>query len=183
MKKIIPIFAFVFFCAFNSLGQLEDSFPEMAGITLTDKEMSVPTDTKGEYTLIGLAYSKKAEDDLKTWFQPIYNEYVREAAGGLVPDMGADINVVFVPMFTGIKRGASSSAIKKMKTGIDEKLHPHVLVYSGKMGDYKEALDFEKKDTPYFFVIDEDGKIIYATSGRFSTKKLNEIDELVGGYN
>ncbi|MBK6267096.1 hypothetical protein JKA74_18775 [Marivirga sp. S37H4] len=183
MQKLTPIFAFIFFSTFIAQAQVGDPFPEMSGITLTDQQLSVPTDTEGKFTLIGLAYSKKAEDDLKSWFQPIYNEYVRESdPGGLIPDMGADVNVVFVPMFTGIKQGASKAATKKMKKGIDEKLHPHVLVYSGKLGDYKEALDFEKKDTPYFFVIDKSGKIVYATSGKFSVKKLNEIDELVGGY-
>jgi hypothetical protein len=183
MKKFTPVFAFIFFTTFISEAQVGDQFPEMSGISLTDEEITVPTDTQNKYTLIGLAYSKKAEDDLTSWFQPIYNEFVREeSSGGLIPSMKADVNVVFVPMFTGIKQGASNAAIRKMKKDIDEKLHPHVLVYSGKLGDYKEALDFEKKDTPYFFVIDKNGIIVYATSGKYTAKKQSDIDELVNDF-
>lgn len=183
MKKITPVFAFIFFSTFITEAQVGDSFPAMSGVSLTDKEITVPSDTQDKFTLIGLAYSKKAEDDLKSWFQPIYNEFIREeASGGLIPTMKADVNVVFVPMFTGIKQGASKAAIRKMKKDIDEKLHPHVLVYSGKLGDYKEALDFEKKDTPYFFVIDKGGKIVYATSGKYSNKKQEKINEFVNDF-
>ncbi len=183
MIKFTPIFAFIFFSTFITEAQVGDQFPTMSGVSLTDKEVTVPSDTQDKFTLIGLAYSKKAEDDLKSWFQPIYNEYVREAAsGGLIPTMKADVNVVFVPMFTGIKQGASKAAIKRMKKDIDEKIHANVLVYSGKLGDYKEALDFEKKDEPYFFVIDKSGKIVYATSGKYSKKKQEEIDELVNEF-
>jgi hypothetical protein len=42
---------------------------------------------------------------------------------------------------------------------------------------YKEALDFEKKDIPYFFVVDPEGKIVYATSGKYSEAKMAAIEE------
>jgi hypothetical protein len=44
---------------------------------------------------------------------------------------------------------------------------------------YKEALDFEKKDTPYFFVLDAEGKIIHATSGKFTDAKLGAIEDVL----
>jgi hypothetical protein len=42
---------------------------------------------------------------------------------------------------------------------------------------YKESLDFEKKDTPYFFVLDQHGKIIYATSGKYTKAKLDGVED------
>lgn len=183
MQKFTSLFAFIFFSTFIVEAQIGDTFPEMSGITLTDKTISIPADTQDKYTLIGLAYSKKAEDDLKTWFQPVYEKFVRESKPNqLIPEVKPDVHVVFVPMFTGIKQGASNAAIKKMKKGIDEKLHANVMVYSGKLGDYKEALDFEKKDAPYFFVIDKNGKIVYATSGSYSSKKIGEIESEVSDF-
>ena len=38
-----------------------------------------------------------------------------------------------------------------MQKDVDTKLHPHVLVYSGKMGDYENQLNMTEKDQPYFF--------------------------------
>ncbi|WP_375579854.1 hypothetical protein ABWH96_01890 [Marivirga tractuosa] len=96
--------------------------------------------------------------------------------------MKPDVNVVFIPMFTGLKRGASGSAIRKMQKDVDKKLHPHVIVYSGKMGDYEDLLKMSEKDKPYFYVVNKEGEIIYTTSGRSSIRKLNEVEELVTDY-
>ena len=43
--------------------------------------------------------------------------------------------------------------------------------------EVKEELNFEKKDIPYFFVIDKTGKITYATSGEYNDKKLDAITD------
>ena len=183
MKNIFAIISISLLFLGSSFAQVGDEFPKMSGTSLTDKEISIPADTQDKFTLVGLAYSKKAEDDLKTWFQPVWERFIRaEDPNALIPEMKPDVHVVFVPMFTGIKRGASNAAIKKMQKDVDKKLHAHVMVYSGKLGDYEEALNFEQKDTPYFFVIDKSGKIVYATSGKVSPQKLNEVEKLVGAY-
>lgn len=183
MKKLTLTLASLFFIIQVSSGQVGESFPEMTGSSLTDEEITVPAATQDKMTLIGIAFSKKAEDDLQTWFQPVWEKFIREAdPNALIPEMKPDVNVVFIPMFTGLKRGASGSAMRKMKKDVDKKLHPHVLVYSGKMGDYEDLLNMTEKDKPYFYVVNKEGEIIYATSGRSSMKKLNEVEELVTDY-
>jgi flagellar basal body rod protein FlgG len=62
---------------------------------------------------------------------------------------------------------------------VDPQLLPYILFYKGELKTYKEALDFEKRDTPYFFVLDAEGKIVYATSGAFSQAKLDELEESI----
>ena len=44
---------------------------------------------------------------------------------------------------------------------------------------YKEALDFERRDIPYFFVLDPNGKILYATSGAYSESKMDEVEKVI----
>ena len=56
-------------------------FPDMEAETVEDKKVKLPNDTKGKYTLLGLAYSKKSEDDLNSWFSPVYNKFVRKPEG------------------------------------------------------------------------------------------------------
>jgi hypothetical protein len=183
MKKLSLTIATLFLLIQFVNAQVGDSFPEMTGMSLTDEEITVPSATQDKMTLIGIAFSKKAEDDLKTWFQPIWERFIREAdPDALIPEMKPDVNVVFIPMFTGLKRGASGSAIKKMQKDVDKKLHPHVIVYSGKMGDYEDQLNMTEKDQPYFFVVNKAGEIIYSTAGRSSMKKLNEVEEMVTDY-
>ncbi|WP_296619301.1 hypothetical protein [Marivirga sp.] len=183
MKNLTLTIAALFILVHFSNAQVGDSFPEMTGTSLTDEEIKVPSATQDKMTLIGIAFSKKAEDDLQTWFQPVWERFIREAdPNALIPEMKPDVNVVFIPMFTGLKRGASGSAIRKMQKDVDKKLHSHVIVYSGKMGDYEDLFKMTEKDQPYFYVVNKEGEIIYATSGRSSIKKLNEVEEMVTDY-
>lgn len=154
-------------------------FPKMDAETVEDKKVVLPTDVKGKFTLLGLAYSKKAEDELNSWFSPVFEKFVRKDTGGLFEGMGYDVNVFFVPMFTGVNAAATGTAKKKALQNIDPQILPNILFYKGELKTYKEALDFEKKDTPYFFVLDAAGKIVYATSGKFSTKKMDEVENAI----
>lgn len=154
-------------------------FPKMDAETVEDKKVVLPTDVKGKFTLLGLAYSKKAEDELNSWFSPVFEKFVRKDTGGLFEGMGYDVNVFFVPMFTGVNAAATGTAKKKALQNIDPQILPNILFYKGELKTYKEALDFEKKDTPYFFVLDAAGKIVYATSGKFTTKKMDEVENVI----
>lgn len=154
------------------------TFPDMTAENIEDKKVNLPADTKGKYTLLGLAYSKKSEDDLNSWFQPIFETFIQKTTG-LMGGMGYDVNVYFVPMFTGINAAAEGTAKKKAAKNIDPRLLPYVLFYKGKLEPYKEALDFQHKDVPYFFVLDAEGKIIYATSGKFTDELLEEIESKI----
>ena len=93
--------------------------------------------------------------------------------------MGYDVNVYFVPMFTGINAAATGTAKKKAVKNVDTQLLPYLLFYKGDLKAYKEALDFEKKDIPYFFVLNPEGKIVFATSGAYSQDKMDSIEEVI----
>jgi flagellar basal body rod protein FlgG len=89
------------------------------------------------------------------------------------------VNVYFVPMFTGVNAAATGTAKKKAVKNMDPQLLPYILFYRGELKKYKEALDFEKRDIPYFFVLDPDGKIVYATSGKYTEEKMEEVEEKI----
>ncbi|MDH5476664.1 MAG: hypothetical protein OEX22_13280 [Cyclobacteriaceae bacterium] len=154
-------------------------FPEMETESYDDVKISLPNDKTDKYTLVGLAYSKKSEADLNSWFSPVYHKFIKEEDKGLFASFGYDINVFFIPMFTGAKATAAGTAKKKAAKGMDPRLLPHLLFYKGKLGPYKESLGLDKKDVPYFFVIDKEGKIIFATSGAYSDDKMDEIEEVL----
>jgi hypothetical protein len=151
-------------------------FPDMEAETVEDKKVVLPGDVKGKYTLLGLAYSKKSEDELNSWFTPVFEKFIQKSKGALTAGMGYDVNVYFVPMFTGVNAAATGTAKKKAAKNVDPQLLPYLLFYKGELKTYKEALDFEKKDIPYFFVLDAAGKIVYATSGKYSEEKMDEIE-------
>lgn len=154
------------------------AFPDMEAETVDDVIVILPEQVKGKYTLLGLAYSKKSEEELNTWFTPVFEKFIQKNKG-LFESFSYDVNVYFVPMFTGVNSAATGTAKKKAAKNVDPQLLPYILFYKGEIKTYKEALDFEKKDIPYFFVLDKEGKIIYATSGKYSSKKLDEIEAVL----
>lgn len=161
----------------NPVGKV---FPNLSGQKLDGTKLLLPKDTKGKFTILSFAYSKKAEEDLKTWFKPLYNKFVQKADKGAVFAFETyDVNLYFVPMFTGVKQSAAGNAKKKMKEGIAPELRDHILIFSGKLKEYKSILGLEKKDEPYFFVLNEAGKVVYKTSGAFSQSKLDDIEDKV----
>ena len=183
MTRSILTTTLILLIAASAMAQVGDPFPQLAAETVKDEVVTIPDDTNGKFTLIGMAYSKKSEGDLNTWFSPVYQKFVyKPEKPGLFDSFRYDINVFFVPMFTGVKAAAQGTAKKKALKNVDERLFPHILFYKGELKKYKDALDFEKKDIPYFFLLDKEGNILYATSGAFSESKLDSIEEAIDDF-
>jgi hypothetical protein len=178
MRKSVVLMYLVALSIVSSAQVIGKMFPDMIAETTEDKKVSLPGDTKGKYTLLGLAYSKKSEDELNGWFNPVFSKFIQKATG-LYAGMGYDVNVYFVPMFTGVNAAATGTAKKKAIKNVDPQLLPYILFYKGELKPYKEALDFEKKDIPYFFVLDPNGKIVYATSGKYTDTKMDEVEAVI----
>jgi hypothetical protein len=177
--KTCGIAFLILFVAPGAAAQVKGKiFPEMTAETVDDEEVTLPEDVHGKYTLLGLAYSKKSEDELNTWFQPVFEKFIQKTQG-LMSGFGYDVNVYFIPMFTGVNAAAEGTAKRKAAKNIDPQLLPYVLFYKGELKPYKDALDFEKRDTPYFFVLDPNGKIIYATSGTYTEDKMDAVEEVI----
>jgi len=178
MKRVgLLIFATVL--TLSAMAQVTGKmFPAMEVETVEDKKVNLPQDVKGKYTLLGLAYSKKSEDELNSWFQPVFEKYIQKTKG-ILAGFTYDVNVYFVPMFTGINAAATGTAKRKAIKNIDPQLLPYVLFYKGELKPYKETLEFDKKDVPYFFVLDPTGKIVHATMGKYTEDKMDEIEAVL----
>lgn len=170
------LFSILFFSTAEA--QIGKVFPDMEAETVEDKKVNLPLDVKGKYTLLGLAYSKKSEDELNSWFQPVFEKFIQKT-GGMLSGFSYDVNVYFIPMFTGVNAAATGTAKRKALKNIDPQLLPYVLFYKGELKSYKAALDFEKKDIPYFFVLDEQGKIVFATSGKYTAQKMDQVEDAI----
>lgn len=170
---VLGLFLSVFITEAQVVGK---TFPDMQAETVEDKKVKLPGDVAGKYTLIGMAYSKKSEDELNSWFQPVFQKFIQKTTG-LMAGFAYDVNVYFVPMFTGVNAAATGTAKKKALKNIDPQLLPYILFYRGELKTYKEALDFEKRDIPYFFVLNPEGKIVFATSGKYSEDKMDAVEE------
>lgn len=175
MKHLLFIFCSIFIAQTHA--QVGSPFPTLTGETLNEEVTTIPEDTRGKFTLVAMASSEKAEEFLRGWYEPVYNHFI--AKTGMFDDQ-FDVNVYFVPMFTGGKRIGKDKVMKSVKkNSSSDELFPHVLFYEGDLSVYKKELNMTKKDLPYIFLIDPKGEVAYATSGYFKQHKMDAIDELM----
>ncbi|GJM28528.1 MAG: hypothetical protein DHS20C17_11630 [Cyclobacteriaceae bacterium] len=158
---------------------MSQSFPQMEVTRLSDQVLHLPQDTKGKYTLIGMSYSKKSEDDLVSWFNPVYRTFIYKPDKPGLFSNDYDVNVYFIAMFAGVNKAALGTVKKKMRKHSDPELEPHLLFYKGEIKSFKQSLNLDRKDTPYFFVLDESGQIVHTMSGAYSQEKMDAVEELL----
>ena len=97
-------------CFLPTIAIAQKTFPTIEGESLGSKSISLPQDTKGKFTLVGVAYSKKAQKALNTWASPVYHEFVNPSS---MSAMVYDVNVMLVMLFTGANKVAYESAKKE----------------------------------------------------------------------
>lgn len=173
MLKWFGTFTATLILSFNINGQTGENFPTLEGELLEGGAITLPKPPPGQAAVIGMAYSKKAEDALKTWYQPMYDTFVLKR--GIFDHIYTN-DLYMIPMFTGTKKVAYEAAMKKMREENRPDLFPHIIFYKGSLEPYASTLRMTDKKMPYLFVVDENGVVVYATSGKFTEKKKQAIE-------
>ncbi|PBQ32117.1 hypothetical protein CNR22_10150 [Sphingobacteriaceae bacterium] len=173
MKKILIIsFAIL---AFNATAQKGKMFPSVIGTTLDDKKANLPMEN-GKSTIIAIAFNRSAEEDLKKWLNPLYDNFMKKEKTGNF-DMAElyDVNFIFVPMISGFKKIAQD-----FKKGTDKEFWPHIMdTEKTDVNELQKQLGVEDNKIPYFFVVNKDGKIVEMVSGKFTDDKLEKIEDAI----
>ncbi len=176
MKRLLLIIALLGINSIALKAQKGMQFPEISTLDLNDKAVTVPNDTDGKFSLIGVAFSEKAQEALYSWSSPIFSEFMDD---NNMSSLVYDPNVHLILMFTGANQVAYGNAKKKIIEGTDESLKDNILLYKGNMEDYRVKLKMKDRKQPYFFVLDKTGKIIYTTKGRYNVQTLKEVGDLI----
>src|ERR1044072_3360124 len=98
MKKLLCI-VFVL-VAFGLAAQKGKMFPLVKGTTLDNKSTALPF-KNGKYSIVAVAFNRSAEEDLKKWLNPLYNNFMKKEKPGNF-DMAElyDVNFMFVPVIS-----------------------------------------------------------------------------------
>jgi hypothetical protein len=154
----------------------ETTFPSLTGETLEGKSITLPTDVMGKKSIIGMAYSTKSEAALMSWYEPLYDKFVTKVG---MFDKDYDVRLYFVPMYIGLKQAAYESTKKQLKESHRTDLFPYVLFYKGELSPYDTQLGMTDKTQPYFFILDEQGKVLLKLEGSFSESKMEKIEAVL----
>jgi hypothetical protein len=149
------------------------TFPTLEGEVLSGEAIVLPGERRSKPLLVGMAYSKKAETDLKTWYNPMFNTFVLKRG---IMDHLYDVDLYMIPMFTGMKQAAYETSKKKLQEDNRNDLFPHIVFYRGSISPFDKVLNMTDKAKPYFFVINSSGTVVYATNGPYTSKKQEQIE-------
>ncbi len=179
MKKFLALSLVILFCA-SYISQKRKLFPKMETKSIDDKQINLPKDIAGKYTIIGLAYSKKAEVSLNTWYGPLYMQLLyKSEKPGLFASDPYDINMYFIPMFSGVNQAAAGAFKKKIKKQVDKKWQDRILIFKGKVKEYTETLGLKEKNKAYIYLLDDKGTIVYHTSGNYTEEAIVKIENIL----
>lgn len=172
-KKIILLASLCLIMVGAGYAQTKGSepFPQFKGNDLNDRDLIFPNIAMGKYTVMGAVASQDAVDGLLEWYQPIADNFAWDE----------EINTYFVVLMGGMAQNMSFSLQKKLKEVVLEEYYEKVIFFKGNLRNMLEKIDIKDKSVPYFFVLDEKGKIAYMTSGKYSDQKLDEIVMAVDG--
>lgn len=165
------------FCLLFHLAQAQTGkvFPGIETEKISGKTVDMPSAFHEGYSLVGVGMGKRAEEALRTWQAPVYNKFI--AKTGLMDDM-YDVEVYFLPVFTGASRAAKGKIVKKLKQNNEALVIDNVYIYSGKKEPF-DAVGIDDKSEPYFMLVNGEGKIVYTAKGAFKQKYLDEITEIL----
>lgn len=156
--------------------QNKTNFPSLQGHTLEGGAISLPLAKTEKFTIIGLCYKRSAEEDLKTWIQPMYDVFVAKPNAGDFGDVANyfDVNYYFIPLISGFKKAAND-----FKEATQKDLWKNVIDCDTDIKLLKEQLKPTNDDVPYFYVLNEKGQIVEVVSGKYTEAKMDKIQEAI----
>src|SRR5574343_660193 len=149
-------------------------FPDISGKSLADKYVGLPV-KNGKTTVVGIAYHRAAETELKKWLNPLYNTFITKPGENKTFDVAEiyDVNFVFIPMIAGFKKVA-----EEFKASTDKEFWPYIMdTEKTDINKLKEKLGVKDDKIPYFYILDKDGQILEVVTGSFSEEKMDKLEE------
>lgn len=172
MRKSVSILCF--FIVLTAVAQKGVQFPDVSGKTLDDKYIGLPMkNNKG--SVVGIAFNRAAEAELKKWLNPLYNTFIPKPGDNKNFDVAEiyDVNFVFIPMIAGLKK-----VVEDFKNSTDKEFWPYIMdTEKTDIKGLKEKLGITDDKIPYFFVLDKGGKVIEAVNGKFTEEKMDKLEE------
>lgn len=174
MKSLITILIIAFCYTLNA--QTKKQFPTLSGHTLEGTAATLPEKPAKKFTIIGICYKRSAEEDLKTWIQPMYDVFVAKPKGTDYFDVANyfDVNYYFIPLISGFKKAAND-----FKASTQKDLWKNVIDCDTDIKILKEKLNPKDENLPYFYVIDLSGNIVETISGKYTEEKMDKIQDSI----
>lgn len=168
-----PLFLLPAMLVSITLVQGQEVFPRMVGETTAGNTVALPLAPHEGFTVVALAYGKRAEPLLEEWYAPAFARFVAKS-GLFAEDYNAEL--FLVPLFTGANRAAYGATMNKLRKQVDPDIARRVLFVKEDTREIIDQLGLTDPDIPYFFVLDGEGRILQRVQGAYSVERLEELE-------
>ncbi|MBU2972566.1 hypothetical protein KO527_24840 [Pseudoalteromonas sp. C2R02] len=143
------------------------TLPEMAGETLTQKEVSLPSMFATKNTLLLVGYKQNSQFDIDRWL--------------IALDMtNTDVKAYEIPAIQGMFPRMFSTVINDgMRAGIPKELWGGVVTLYADGEKMQAFTGNEKGNNARILLIDQTGKILYFYDRGFSVQALNDLRDVL----
>lgn len=140
-------------------------FPELKVKSLAGTWVTLPKAGAGKVRLIGIAFERKAQSMLDSWFVPFEKEFGKNPRYQAyeIPMIGPNWNFLSLIIDSG------------MRDGIPAEKHAYVLPVYEDYSKYQKELDLKAKELAYLFLLDKKGLIRWKGKGYPTAETLQEM--------
>lgn len=142
-------------------------FPLVSGQNLEDKKITIPTDFKGDFTLLLIGYKQDAQFDIDRWLIALDMTETR-------------INVYEIPTIQGLFPRMFSTMINNgMRNGIPKELWKGVITLYKDGNKVQQFTGNEKPNNARVLLLDKTGTIVFFYDRGFSVAALKQVKNLL----
>ena len=158
--------------SFGTKSLAQKKLPAFSGTDLNGHKVEFPTDLKGKKSLVGFSFSRKSQEDLESWAQPVYDEFIdKESLASLV----YDANVFLVIVFNRANSAFRNRVEAELKEGILKEFYVNVVLCDDESGEIVDRLGVTQEDVPVLYALNGEGYIVFTTTGHYADKKMEEL--------
>lgn len=150
----------------------QTTIPSFQAVDLNDVVIDFPADVKGKKTLIAFAFSQKAQEDLESWIEPVYYEFIdKESLASLV----YDVNIYLVIVFNKVNSSFKQKVRNELKENVLKEFYGKIVLCEEGSGYILSGLEESNSDVPTLYALNENGEIKETVIGRYTEKKMEII--------
>jgi hypothetical protein len=175
MKNLRLLIIF-FLLALTQKLSSQTKLAEFTGTDLNGYKVDFPKDILGKKSLVGFAFSRKSQEDLESWAQPVYDEFIdKESLASLV----YDANVYLIIVFNAANASFKGKLEKELKENILVEFFGNIILCEDDSKYIRTLMKIDNEDIPILYALNEKGEITHHTVGHYSDRKMEVLSSFL----
>jgi hypothetical protein len=159
----------IFIAAFPAMPLRGEQMPQIAGESLSGKQVSLPSAVSGSVAIIFIGFSHASQSQLKPWRERTTHEFRQNAR----------VRVYSIAVLQDAPRLIRGMIVRGMKNGVPAEEHSRFLVVYHGESELKRITGFNGPGQAYMLLLDPKGEIVWRHRGPVTDAAFKELSDRV----